>query len=83
MTDEAENESHLKAPGDGYLLLSAAQAASLCGVGRSTWWRLHASGRVPSPVKLGSSTRWKAAEIRAWVDAGCPSRDRWEAMQVA
>ena len=64
------------------LLLSAGQAAALCGVSRRTWWALHAAGRTPLPVRLGRRTLWRVAGpggLEAWVAAGCPPRDRWEA----
>jgi predicted DNA-binding transcriptional regulator AlpA len=38
-----------------------------------------AAGRLPAPLKLGGSTRWRVAELRDWVAAGCPSRTDWEA----
>jgi len=59
------------------LLLSASEAARLCGVSRSLWWGLHSAGKIPLPVKLSGRTLWRCDELRAWVAAGCPSRDRW------
>lgn len=35
-------------------------------------------GRIPSPVALGGSRRWRSGEVRAWVRAGCPARSAWE-----
>ena len=67
----------------GPLLLSARQVADLLGIGLSTLWRLVSSGRTPEPVKLGRCTRWRADELRAWIDAGCPSRDRWSLLRGA
>ena len=69
-----------KTPDGGPLLLSARQVADLLGIGLSTWWRLVSSCRTPAPLKLARCTKWIAAEIRAWILAGCPSRDRWEAV---
>lgn len=63
------------------LLLDAAQAATLAGVSRSHWWSLHSAALVPFPVKLGRATRWRRHEIEAWIDAGCPPRHEWIAMQ--
>ena len=63
------------------LLLDAEQAAALAGVSRSHWWSLHSAALVPFPVKLGRATRWRRREIEAWVDAGCPPRHEWLAMQ--
>lgn len=63
------------------LLVGAADAAAMCGVSRSTWWAFHSSGRVPAPIRLGGRTLWRADELRHWVDAGCPARERREEMQ--
>jgi predicted DNA-binding transcriptional regulator AlpA len=63
---------------DRKLLIGAADLGSLLGVGKSTIWSWHSSGRIPQPVRIGGTTRWREDEIRRWVDAGCPSRARWE-----
>ena len=63
------------------LLIGAADAATMCGVSRSTWWALHSSGRVPLPVRLGRRTLWRRGELEAWIAAGCPARERWEAIR--
>lgn len=57
------------------LLVDGPRAAATCGVALRSWWRLHAQARVPRPIKLGRRTLWSVAELRAWVAAGCPSRD--------
>ena len=62
------------------LLLSAVEAAALCGVKKSLWW---SSGRLgPLPVKLGRRTLWRKDELSAWVQAGCPARDKWQKMKA-
>jgi predicted DNA-binding transcriptional regulator AlpA len=58
------------------LLLSAAEAARLCAVTRTTCWQLHFSGRVALPVRLGLRTLWRRDELAAWVGGECPARDR-------
>jgi predicted DNA-binding transcriptional regulator AlpA len=59
----------------------AADAARLAGVSQSSWWRLHASGMVPRPNKLGGRTLWRVRELRQWIQVGCPARSQWEALQ--
>ena len=61
------------------LLLSAGASARLCGLSVATWWRLHAAGRVPMPIRLGKRTLWRCSELTAWTGAGCPPRVRWQA----
>lgn len=63
------------------LLLTASEAAALCGLGRSTWWRHLSSGKIPGPVRIGRSVRWRRDELLDWLAAGCPPRCKWEAMQ--
>jgi len=65
------------APADR-IALAAADVARLLGISERHLWTLHSSGRLPRPVKLGRSVRWNRSELQRWLDAGCPSRDRWE-----
>lgn len=60
------------------ILIPASVAAETCGVSLATWWRWEASGRIPEPVRVGGTTRWRAAELADWCDAGCPCRREWE-----
>ena len=64
------------------LLLSAAEVGALLGVNRSTVWCWDSSGRIPRPVRIGSKcTRWRRAEIEAWIEAGAPARERWQMLK--
>jgi predicted DNA-binding transcriptional regulator AlpA len=65
------------------LLVTARRAAGLCGLSEATWWRLHASGKCPAPVKIGKSTRWRVEELRAWTEAGCPDRQTWSVLSAS
>ena len=60
--------------------MPAKEAAQLLGISERHLWALNSSGRLPQPVRLGRSVRWRRQELLAWLEAGCPSRDRWEAM---
>lgn len=53
-------------------LLTTAQAAKLLGLGERTLWRYSRSGRAPSPVRIGSSVRYRRGELLEWIAAGCP-----------
>lgn len=64
------------------LLLSAAEVAGALGITRQHWYGLLSSGKAPLPLKLGRRSLWRAQEdIKNWVSAGCPNRERWELMQ--
>jgi excisionase family DNA binding protein len=63
------------------LLLTDREAAALCGVGRSTWRRLLSAGKIPQPLHLGRSCRWRRAEVLDWLDAGAPNCVEWESLK--
>ena len=60
------------------LLLTAGDAARLCGTSVRTWRTWDAAGKMPSSVRIGRSALWRIDELRAWVAAGCPDRATWE-----
>ncbi|HUT61701.1 MAG TPA: hypothetical protein VNA25_28010 [Phycisphaerae bacterium] len=64
------------------LLVDAREAARLCGVSRASWWGYNAAGRVPSPIHLCGRTLWRRDELAAWIEAGCPARERWKALRA-
>lgn len=59
-------------------LVSAKDAAKLCGVGDRMWRTMNRDGRIPEPVRLGRRVLWRVEELRDWARAGCPPRRRWE-----
>ncbi len=63
--------------GVGQLLLSAEELGERLGFSARTIWRLRSAGKLPQPVKIGGSIRWRADEIDAWVRAGCPNIAAW------
>lgn len=65
------------------VVLTATEAARLFSLSRAGWWKLHNSGRVPIPIRLGRRTLWRRKELLAWVDAGCPNREAWMTRQEA
>lgn len=65
----------------GRMALSAEEVALLLGISRAHVFRLASSGRLPRSVRLGRAVRWDRATLQAWLSAGAPTRDQWEAMQ--
>ena len=63
------------------LTANANQVAAMLGVSVRQVWRLHATGRLPRAIRLGNCVRWRRAEIEAFVEAGCPTREKWEGSQ--
>jgi predicted DNA-binding transcriptional regulator AlpA len=56
------------------LLITALELARLLHVSLRTLWRLNSAGKVPTPVRLGASVRWRSDEVRQWIAEGCPTR---------
>jgi predicted DNA-binding transcriptional regulator AlpA len=65
------------------LLLSARQAAKVCGVSLATWHRMASAGRCPAPVRLSRGcVRWRKSDLEEWIFSGCPPRREFEARQA-
>lgn len=84
--DGADQAATSKLPVAGWpIALPASAAAGLFGLSERQWWRLHSAGRIPLPLRLGRACRWSidgSDGLRAWAEAGCPPRDRWEEMRA-
>ena len=51
-------------------LLRIKTVSHTVGLSTATVYRKLAAGEFPKPVRLGSRcTRWKAADVRAWIQA--------------
>jgi predicted DNA-binding transcriptional regulator AlpA len=64
--------------GIGSLLIDARSVAGMLGRSVSSIFRDDRAGRIPRPVGIGGSKRWRRKEIQVWVDSGCPDRATWE-----
>ncbi|RIK76985.1 MAG: hypothetical protein DCC67_13175 [Planctomycetota bacterium] len=60
---------------DEKLLVPADTVATMLSISVRSLWRLLSAGRLVPPVRLGRSVRWHVAEVRRWIDAGCPPPD--------
>ena len=51
----------------------------VCGISRSQWFKLYASGRTPLAIRLGTRRPvFLLDELEAWLKAGAPERQTWE-----
>jgi predicted DNA-binding transcriptional regulator AlpA len=57
---------------DEKMLVPASTVAKMMSISVRSLWRLLSAGRLVPPVRLGRSVRWHVAEVRGWIDAGCP-----------
>lgn len=55
------------------LLIDAEQLAIILGISVRSVWRYHRAKRIPAPVRLCGTVRWRRAEIIQWINDGCPS----------
>lgn len=66
-------------------LFSLAEVAKFLGISRRQVHRLLSAGRLPTAdVNLGFGARgrrWSRERLAAWVAAGCPPADAWQAYQ--
>ena len=54
------------------LLIGVKEATELLAIAERTLSKYTATGAVPS-LKLGGARRYVITELRAWIDAGCPT----------
>lgn len=62
-------------------LLNAEQLSVLMSVSKSHLLALDKAGKLPQAVSLGKSRRWITSEVKAFCDAGCPSRIEWQRLR--
>ena len=72
MAKENENKS--------LQLLSAKELAGKLLLSARTVWRLRSARKLPNPVHVGSSIRWKLSDIQLYLDCDC-DMERFEAMK--
>ncbi len=62
-------------------LIDVADVAELLHIGKSTVYRWDALGIIgPRGMKVGGRRLWDAEELKRWVDARCPNREKWRDM---
>ena len=64
-------------------LLTAKDAAKLCRLSKRSWFRLSSACRIPKPVRIGGSVRWRQSDIELWLEWNCPDRKEFEARKEA
>lgn len=54
------------------VLLSIQDVAQMLGISVRGVSRHVDAGRMPRPIKLGGSVRWRVVDLEEWVAGGCP-----------
>ncbi len=62
-------------------LLTVREVSAALKVSQRQVWKLLSNGRLPAPLRLNRSCRWRAADIARFIELGCPSREAFEAAQ--
>lgn len=62
-------------------LLSAKEFAKMISLSFRQVHRLNSCGKIPAPVKVGGSLRWKLEDIEQWIAMRCPDRKTFEAQR--
>ncbi len=63
-------------------LLTAKEVGQMLSLSKRQIFRLNSSGKIPAPVRIGGSVRWRLErDILPWLTMGCPDRRTFEASQ--
>jgi prophage regulatory protein len=65
------------------LLLAISDLAVALSRSPASLHRDDAAGRLPAPLRIGGSKRWRHADIALWVELGCPPRAEFEEIRKA
>jgi hypothetical protein len=65
------------------LLVSAKEAARMCGVSPATWARRASAGQTLPAIKWGGHVLYRVDLLREWVGLGMPDRHTWETIKKA
>ena len=62
-------------------LLTVRDVSERLRISTRQCWKLLSAGKLPAPVRLSRSVRWRVDDIVGWVALGCPNREEFEAQK--
>jgi predicted DNA-binding transcriptional regulator AlpA len=63
------------------LTVNARNAARLLSVSTTHFYAMHNTGTLgPAPARYGGAVRWVVQELKDWLAAGSPNREKWRAV---
>ncbi len=65
------------------IVVRAKELCRLLGISLVSVRRMDSAGLLPKPVRLGGCVGWRVDEIKDWIAAGSPNREKWQALQAA
>ncbi len=66
------------------VLVGVEGAAEMLGISPTAFKALDRTGQIgPLPIELGTCRRrlYCVSELRRWAEAGCPTREKWQAVK--
>ncbi len=61
------------AKGDEQLIKTEA-VEEIVGLSGKSLSRMVKAGKMPKPLTVGGSRRWRRSDIQGWIAAGCPAQ---------
>jgi excisionase family DNA binding protein len=55
---------------DQGLLIDSKQLAKLLRISERTLWKLHHTGEMAPPIRIGRAVRWSLETLKAWIEKG-------------
>lgn len=62
-------------------LLTIPQVARILQCGESVVRERDKKGLLPLPIRIGGTIQWRKTELKEWIGAKCPVREKWELMR--
>jgi len=53
---------------ESHVLIDVKKLSALLDMGVSSVWRHVKHGRIPAPIHVGRSTRWRLAEVLSFIE---------------
>lgn len=64
-------------------LLTAQDVAGILSLSKRQIFRLNSCGKIPKPVKINNTVRWRQSDIENWISLDCPDRHEFEQRKSA
>ena len=61
-----------------FQLLTAKELAEMLALSVRTVWRLKSAGKLPQPVTVGASIRWRISDIERFLNVNCDMKRFFE-----
>ena len=65
-----------KPPDNQGRLVGSKEVAKMLGVSERTLWKMHTTGEMPPPIRIGRAVRFSVDALKKWVEAGCPTSQK-------